>query len=211
MSNPKVKPDYSFKFIVIGNAAVGKSNIIYRFTQGKFNEQYKMTINLEYSSKDLTIRDKIYRVQLWDTAGQEEFQSIARGYYKNGVCALVVYDITNRESFNNVSSWMEECKNNGPSTITLVLVGNKTDLENQRVVTTEEGEEFANRNSMLFFETSALNGSNIDKLFNDTVEDIIKKIENNYYKDPDCGIEFKNQNQKVDLKQKNPNKKKKCC
>ena len=189
-----MKPDYTFKYIVVGNAFVGKSNIIYRFVQGKFNENYKATINLDFSYKNLKIGDKIYRVQLWDTVGQEEFQSISRGYYKSGVCALVVYDITNRESFNNVSTWVEECKNNGPSTISLVLVGNKIDLEDKRQITYDEGEEYANQNNMLFFETSALNGSNIDKMFNDTVESIIRKIENNYYKDKDCGIEFNKQN-----------------
>ena len=207
-----MKPDYTFKYIVVGNAFVGKSNIIYRFVQGKFNENYKATINLDFSYKNLKIGDKIYRVQLWDTVGQEEFQSISRGYYKSGVCALVVYDITNRESFNNVSTWVEECKNNGPSTISLVLVGNKIDLEDKRQITYDEGEEYANQNNMLFFETSALNGSNIDKMFNDTVESIIRKIENNYYKDKDCGIEFNtnSDNKKTELSKKAPNKKKKC-
>ncbi len=207
-----MKPDITFKYIVVGNAFVGKSNIIYRFVQGKFNENYKATINLDFSYKNIKKGDKIYRVQLWDTVGQEEFQSISRGYYKSGVCALVVYDITNRESFNNVGTWMEECKINGPSTISLVLVGNKIDLEDKRQITYEEGEDFANQNNMQFFETSALNGSNIDKLFNDTVESIIKKIENNYYKDKDCGIEFHHNpnNKKTELSKKAPKKKKKC-
>ena len=207
-----MKPDYTFKYIVVGNAFVGKSNIIYRFVQGKFNENYKATINLDFSYKNLKIGDKIYRVQLWDTVGQEEFQSISRGYYKSGVCALVVYDITNRESFNNVSTWVEECKNNGLSTISLVLVGNKIDLEDKRQITYEEGEDYANQNNMQFFETSALNGSNIDKMFNDTVESIIRKIENNYYKDKDCGIDFNtnSNNKKTELNKNAPKKKKKC-
>ena len=212
MDVSKMKPDYTFKYIVVGNAFVGKSNIIYRFVQGKFNENYKATINLDFSYKNLKIGDKIYRVQLWDTVGQEEFQSISRGYYKSGVCALVVYDITNRESFNNVSTWVEECKNNGPSTISLVLVGNKIDLEDKRQITYEEGEDYANQNNMQFFETSALNGSNIDKMFNDTVESIIRKIENNYYKDKDCGIDFNtnSNNKKTELNKNAPKKKKKC-
>ena len=207
-----MKPDYTFKYIVVGNAFVGKSNIIYRFVQGKFNENYKATINLDFSYKNLKIGDKIYRVQLWDTVGQEEFQSISSGYYKSGVCALVVYDITNRESFNNVSTWVEECKNNGPSTISLVLVGNKIDLEDKRQITYEEGEDYANQNNMQFFETSALNGSNIDKMFNDTVESIIRKIENNYYKDKDCGIDFNtnSNNKKTELNKNAPKTKKKC-
>ena len=204
-----MKPDYTIKYIIVGNAYVGKSNIIYRFVENKFSENYKATINLDFSYKNMKINDKIFRIQLWDTAGQEEFQSISRGYYKSGACALVVYDITDRETFNNVSSWVEECKNNGPSTITLVLVGNKIDLEDKRQVTYEEGEDFANRNNMQFFETSALNGTNIDKLFNDTVESINRKIEENYYKDKDCGIEFNTQN-KINLNKEPPKKKRKC-
>ena len=204
-----MKPDYTIKYIIVGNAYVGKSNIIYRFVENKFSENYKATINLDFSYKNMKINDKIFRIQLWDTAGQEEFQSISRGYYKSGACALVVYDITDRETFNNVSSWVEECKNNGPSTITLVLVGNKIDLEDKRQVTYEEGEDFANRNNMQFFETSALNGTNIDKLFNDTVESINRKIEDNYYKDKDCGIEYNTQN-KINLNKEPPKKKRKC-
>lgn len=209
MDISKMKPDYTIKYIIVGNAYVGKSNIIYRFVENKFSENYKATINLDFSYKNMKINDKIFRIQLWDTAGQEEFQSISRGYYKSGACALVVYDITDRETFNNVSSWVEECKNNGPSTITLVLVGNKIDLEDKRQVTYEEGEDFANRNNMQFFETSALNGTNIDKLFNDTVESINRKIEENYYKDKDCGIEFNTQN-KINLNKEPPKKKRKC-
>ena len=209
MDISKMKPDYTIKYIIVGNAYVGKSNIIYRFVENKFSENYKATINLDFSYKNMKINDKIFRIQLWDTAGQEEFQSISRGYYKSGACALVVYDITDRETFNNVSSWVEECKNNGPSTITLVLVGNKIDLEDKRQVTYEEGEDFANRNNMQFFETSALNGTNIDKLFNDTVESINRKIEDNYYKDKDCGIEFNTQN-KINLDKEPPKKKRKC-
>ena len=209
MDISKMKPDYTIKYIIVGNAYVGKSNIIYRFVENKFSENYKATINLDFSYKNMKINDKIFRIQLWDTAGQEEFQSISRGYYKSGACALVVYDITDRETFNNVSSWVEECKNNGPSTITLVLVGNKIDLEDKRQVTYEEGEDFANRNNMQFFETSALNGTNIDKLFNDTVESINRKIEDNYYKDKDCGIEFNTQN-KINLNKEPPKKKRKC-
>ena len=209
MDISKMKPDYTIKYIIVGNAYVGKSNIIYRFVENKFSENYKATINLDFSYKNMKIKDKIFRIQLWDTAGQEEFQSISRGYYKSGACALVVYDITDRDTFNNVSSWVEECKNNGPSTITLVLVGNKIDLEDKRQVTYEEGEDFANRNNMQFFETSALNGTNIDKLFNDTVESINRKIEENYYKDKDCGIEFNTQN-KINLDKEPPKKKRKC-
>ena len=214
MDVSKMKPDYTFKYILVGDAYVGKSNIIYRFTENKFSENYQATINLDFTYKNVKLNEKVYRIQLWDTAGQESFQSISRGYYKSAVCAIVVYDITNRDTFNNVTNWIEQCKQNGPSTISLVLVGNKEDLGDKRVITYEEGEELASRNSMLFFETSALSGKNIDLVFNDSVEAIDRKIESGYYKDKDCGIEFNKQNSgnaNAKLNQDNKGKKKKKC
>ena len=210
MDVSKKKPDYTFKYILVGDAYVGKSNIIYRFTENKFSENYQATINLDFTFKNIQVNDKICRIQLWDTAGQESFQSISRGYYKSAVCAVVVYDITNRDTFNNVSNWVEQCKNNGPSTISLVLVGNKEDLEDKRVISYEEGEDFANRNNMQFFETSALSGKNINEMFNGSVEIIIRNINNNFYKDKDCGIQFSEQ-KKTQLDAKQKPKKKKCC
>ena len=212
MTDNNQKIEYVFKFIIVGNAAVGKSNICFRFTKGEFSEKYQATIGLDFSYKNVTIGDKNYRIQVWDTAGQECFRSISRGYYKSSVCALVVYDITNRESFNSISTWIEECKNNGPKTITLVLIGNKSDLENNRNVSYEEGEELANRFNMKFYETSACTGKNIDKLFYETTEGIIKGIEKNIYdlSNDDCGI-MPGTGKKRTMIKNNELKKKKCC
>ena len=201
--------DYTLKFIVIGNAAVGKSNISFRFINGTFCEKYLATIGLDFAFKTLNIDNKTYRIQIWDTAGQECFKSISRGYYKSSVCALIVYDITSRDSFNSVNQWIEECKTHSPKTITLVLVGNKSDLEKKRKVETQEGEDLAEKNNMLFYETSALSGENINKLFNDAVKEIISKINKNYYdlNDNNTGII-------VGIRKNNKNetsKKKKCC
>ena len=192
MAEISPKTDFTLKFIIVGNAAVGKSNISYRFSKGLFAEEYKATVGMDFAFKNITVRDKNIRIQIWDTAGQECFKSISRGYYKSSVCGLIVYDITSRESFNNVSTWVEECQNNGPRTITLVLVGNKSDLEENRVVKYEEGEELANRYNMKFYETSAFNGNNVDKLFYDTTEIILTNMDNNYYDltNDDCGITF---------------------
>ena len=212
MKEVNEKEDYTFKYIIIGNAAVGKSNISFRFTKGKFSEKYQATIGMEFTYKNVKIGEKIYRIQIWDTAGQECFKSVSRGYYKSSVCALVVYDITNRKSFDNVIEWIEECKNNGPQTVTMVLVGNKSDLKEIRNISYEEGEDLANRFNMMFFETSALNGDNIDKLFNDTAETIVKKMENNYYdlSNEDCGIKLGSGKKKINLNDE-PKNKKKCC
>ena len=141
MSSSAINFNYLFKYIIIGDAAVGKSNILLRYAHGQFKQEYQLTIGVEFGAKNIQLNDKIYRIQIWDTAGQENFRSITRAYYKNSVCALVVYDISNKESFNNISSWVEDCKNQSPKTIFMVLVGNKSDLEDKRQVTKEEGEE----------------------------------------------------------------------
>ena len=101
------------------------------------------------------INNRIYKIQIWDTAGQENFRSITRAYYKNSVCAFVVYDITNRNSFANIQNWIEDIRNQSPKTVLIILIGNKIDLEDKRVVSYDEGNEFAMKNGIIFAETSA--------------------------------------------------------
>jgi Ras-related protein Rab-2A len=182
--------DYLLKYIIIGDAAVGKSNLLLRYAHGQFKPEYQLTIGVEFGAKNVNIRNKIYRVQIWDTAGQENFRSITRAYYKNSVCALVVYDISSRDSFNNVSTWIEDCKNQSPKTIFMVLVGNKSDLEDRRQVSTEEGQELADKYGILFYETSAKDGTNVSEIFQDSAEKIAKNIEQGYYdlENENCGI-----------------------
>ena len=182
--------DYLFKYIIIGDAAVGKSNLLLRYTHGQFKPEYQLTIGVEFGAKNISINNKTYRIQIWDTAGQENFRSITRAYYKNSACALVVYDISNRESFDNINTWIEDCKSQSPQTIFMVLVGNKNDLEDKRAVTIEEGKELAEKNKMMFFETSAKTGKNVDEIFLRSAETIAKKIEENYYdlENESCGI-----------------------
>jgi len=184
--------DYLFKYIIIGDAAVGKSNLLLRYTHGQFKPEYQLTIGVEFGAKNLTIGSKVYRIQIWDTAGQENFRSITRAYYKNSACALVVYDISNRESFENVSSWIEDCRSQSPQTIYMVLVGNKSDLEDKRTVTFEEGQELAEKNNMIFYETSAKSGKNVETIFYKSAEEIAKKIEQGYYDldNEGCGIKM---------------------
>jgi small GTP-binding protein len=188
-SNPSINFNYLFKYIIIGDAAVGKSNLLLRYAHGQFKDEYQLTIGVEFGAKNISINDKIYRIQIWDTAGQENFRSITRAYYKNSVCALVVYDITNRDSFNNISNWIEDCKNQSPKTIFMVLVGNKSDLSDKRVISIDEGRELAEKYNMIFFETSAKTGDNVDLIFFKSAEEIAKKIDQGYYDlENDCGI-----------------------
>ena len=190
MATPGINYDFLLKYIIIGDAAVGKSNLLLRFAQNDFKSEYQLTIGVEFGAKNINISSKIFRIQIWDTAGQENFRSITRAYYKNSVCALVVYDISSRDSFNNVTSWIEDCKNQSPKTIFMVLVGNKCDLEDKRKVTTEEGEQMAKNHNLIFFETSAKTGDNVDKIFEESAKEINKKINEGYYdlESDVCGI-----------------------
>ena len=192
MTIKEVNFNYLLKYIIIGNSSVGKSCITMRYIHDSFNEEFKTTIGVEFGSKNVTIKGKIYKIQIWDTAGEETFRSITRAYYKNSVCACIVYDITNRNSFLDVKSWLDDCKKQSPKTVILVLIGNKIDLDEQREVSFEEGNNFAKENNMLFFETSAKNGDNIENIFYNSAEIIDKNIAEYYYdlNADNCGIKI---------------------
>ena len=218
MATQALNFNYMLKYIIIGDSGVGKSNILLQYLQGKFNEEFQTTIGVEFGAKNLNIKDKIYRIQIWDTAGQEMFRSITRSYYKNSVCACVVYDITNRNSFDNIRSWIEDCKKHSPKTVFLVLIGNKNDLESSRKVSYDEGEDFAKKYGMLFYETSAKTGKNINEVFMNSCSEIAKKINNGFYdlNRDTCGIKVGFNNQESIVLDENINKRQKekkglCC
>jgi small GTP-binding protein len=190
MATPGINYDYLLKYIIIGDAAVGKSNLLLRFSQDGFKSEYQLTIGVEFGAKNLDIDNKKYRLQIWDTAGQENYRSITRAYYKNSVCAILVYDITNRDSFEHISSWVEDCLAQSPKTVFMVLVGNKSDLSEKRKVSIEEGQQMAKNNNMIFFEASAKTGDNVDKIFEESAKEINKKINEGYYdlESDICGI-----------------------
>ena len=204
--------NYLFKFIIIGDSSVGKSNLLLRYLNDKFEDEYQATIGVEFGAKNLEINNINYRIQLWDTAGQEQFLSITRAYYQNSVCAIVVYDISNEITFTNVKKWISDVRAQSPKNIYIMLVGNKIDLSDQRKVSYEKGLEFAQSNNVNFIETSAKTGENVENLFYNCTNDIANKIKNNEYdlNDDSCGIKVG-----IIVKPKNENnnnkKKKKCC
>ena len=161
--------NYLLKYIIVGDSSVGKSNLLMKFAHNKFIEEYQATIGVEFAAKNVEVDKQVYRIQIWDTAGQENFRSITRAYYKNSVCAMVVYDITNFKSFQNVQNWIEDIHNQSPKTVLIILVGNKIDLEDKRAVTKKEGEDFAIEKGFLFYEVSAKTGEQVAELFENKI------------------------------------------
>ena len=165
-------------------------------------------------ANNLTIKDRKIRIQIWDTAGQEAFRSITRSYYKNSTCAFIVYDITSRKTFDNVEIWLKECKDMCFKDILIVLIGNKSDLEGRRAVSFEEGQKFAEDNQLLFFETSAKDGSNIQEIFTESATNLVDKIESGQLNldAADSGIKIGKypKNGEGEIKERKDNKKN-CC
>ena len=169
--------DYLFRYIIVGDINVGKSCIMLQFSSNQFREEHELTIGVEFAIKFLEIKNKNIKIQVWDTAGEEAFQSITKSYYRNAIGALLVYDITKKSSFEHLQKWLDSVKENSSKNIKIILIGNKIDLEDKREVTFQEGEEFAKNNGLFFFETSAKNFKNINEAFNKLTEEIYENIE----------------------------------
>jgi Ras-related protein Rab-1A len=201
--------DYLFKLLLIGNSSVGKSSLLVRFVDDVWEENFVPTIGVDFKLKTLDVNGKKVKLQIWDTAGQERFKNITASYYRGGNGVLVVYDITDRDSFTNLTSWLIEIEKNANKNVFKLLIGNKNDLESERKVTTEEGKEFADSNGMKFIETSAKTADKVYEAFELLTKEIIK---NNLNKDK--VITNKATERKIELnKGADLNKKKKegCC
>ena len=129
--------DLIYKIVLIGDSGVGKSNLITRFTKDEFNIESKATIGVEFATKIMKHQEQMIKTQIWDTAGQERYRAITTAYYKGAVGAIVVFDISNNDSFLNISKWMNEIQNGADSDIAILLIGNKNDLEDSRQVSRE--------------------------------------------------------------------------
>ena len=157
---------------------VGKANLIKRFITNTFNQNSKATLGVEFISKSYKIKDQIFKVEIWDTAGQERYKSITAVYYKGAKGALVVYDITSKNSFNNLDKWMTEIKDKTSKDIRLMIIGNKIDLKQFREVTSEEAVTKAKELRIPLMETSALDATNVKKAFNVLLIEIYNQINN---------------------------------
>ena len=170
---------YQFKIILVGDTAVGKTSLVNRFMGFEFQENYACTINADFKIKSLNIDPTTgAELTVWDTCGQEKFRSITKQYFKDAHGIILVFDVNSEESFQGLSSWLNEIKNNSNKNPNIILVGNKIDL-NDRKISKEEGNEFATKNGMMYVEASSKEGININTPFENLANIIIKKIKDN--------------------------------
>lgn len=178
MSTSDLNFEYQFRLILIGDSTVGKSSLLRQFTEGRFIEVSDPTVGVDFHARIVNIDGVSIKLQLWDTAGQERFRSITRSYYRNAAGGLLVYDITNRASFEHVKEWLDEATRCAePNRVVFALVGHKTDQVKQRRVTTQEGQQLAEQMHLLFLETSAKSGSHVEDAFYVVAKEIYRLLQ----------------------------------
>ena len=207
----------NYKIAIIGNQHVGKTTILSRYKYETTDDSYAPTVGIDFLTKNVFLEDKTIRLIMWDTAGQERFKSLIPSYLKNANCVILTYDITEKSSFSALGKWLSDVKDNVVEGTFIILCGNKLDLNNKRVISKEEGENFAKENNIAFAETSATTGQGINELFNTILANFCDvPIQNKENKEDDLdGMGSKTISLK-DLKKEDENvelqkKKKNCC
>ena len=198
------------KVVLVGDSGVGKTNIMRKYLKNQFREDSKATVGVEFGSKQFTVENHQIKAQIWDTAGQERYKAITSAYYKGAKGAFVVYDITRKNTFETVNKWVSDISAAADKKITLILIGNKNDLEDQRQVTKEMGEEKAKELGLAFMETSACSGENLDKAFQLMINEIYKKSKEDIMGEGEENIVQQGKDITLD-KTKGKPAKKKCC
>ncbi len=198
-----------FKILTLGEGGVGKTAILKRYVENKFEKHHLATIGIDYQSKTIKIKNKEIKLKIWDTAGQERYKNIASQLYKGADGIMLVYDITDDYSFSKITDWMEQINNNlSKNDIGIVLIGNKSDIED-RMIDKEKGEEKAKEYGIEFYETSALNGNGINEAFEGLAKQILKnyKIKNNEVGSRTISLQSSRPEDVVETDKK----KRKCC
>lgn len=193
---------FQFKLVLLGDSAVGKSSLVLRFVRGQFFEYQESTIGAAFLTQTVALNDTTVKFEIWDTAGQERYHSLAPMYYRGAAAAIVVYDITNTESFNRAKNWVRELQRQGMPNVVIALAGNKNDLASKRKVQPEEAQTYADDNSIFFMETSAKTAANVNELFVAIARKLPKNTEQT--KPTDKGISIQPTNKKG-------TEQKKCC
>lgn len=168
--------NFVFKVVLIGESGVGKSNLLSRFTKNEFNHDSRTTIGVEFSTRTVQLNGLSIKAQIWDTAGLERYRAITSAYYRGAVGALLVYDITKHLTYESVERWLKELYDHADPHIVVMVVGNKSDLESERSVPTEEAKDFAEKKGLLYLETSALESTNVEAAFNNVLSEIHRKV-----------------------------------
>ncbi|KAH0787288.1 small GTP-binding protein [Histomonas meleagridis] len=192
------KFDYSLKVVVVGDSGVGKTCLLIRFVRDIFDEESQPTLGVEFMTKIVQTDHHRIQLQLWDTAGQELFRSVTRGYYRGSAGALLVFDLTNRDSFENIGRWLQDIKDVARSDVVTLLLGNKSDLAADRKVSKVEAESFASLHHMQYFETSAKTGDQIQQAIDACVAVIEKNVDDGAYEvaSNNDNVDFQQQEQK---------------
>ncbi|XP_052002671.1 ras-related protein Rab-25-like [Xyrauchen texanus] len=168
--------NFVFKVVLIGESGVGKSNLLSRFTKNDFSHDSRTTIGVEFSTRTVQLNGLTIKAQIWDTAGLERYRAITSAYYRGAVGALLVYDISKHLTYESAERWLKELYDHADPHIVVMIVGNKTDLAAVRSVPTEDAKDFAEKNGLLFMETSALESTNVEAAFNTVLTEIHKKV-----------------------------------
>lgn len=167
--------DYLFKLLLIGDSGVGKTCILFRFSDDAFNHTFISTIGIDFKIKTIDLKGKKIKLQIWDTAGQERFHTITTSYYRGAMGILLVYDVTNAKSFDNIAKWLRNIEEHANEDVEKIIIGNKCDMEERRVIPTERGEEIARAHNIPFIETSAKANINIDRVFLELTDAILAR------------------------------------
>jgi len=170
--------DYLFKLLLIGDSGVGKSCLLLRFADDTYTESYISTIGVDFKIRTIDLEGKTIKLQIWDTAGQERFRTITSSYYRGAHGIIVVYDVTDQVSFNNVKQWLQEIERYASDSVTKLLVGNKCDLTTKKVVDKDAAKEFADSKGIPFLETSAKNSTNVESAFLTMAKEIKNRMGN---------------------------------
>merc|ERR1711962_252656 len=177
MAASKHAYDHLFKLLLIGDSGVGKTCIVFRFCENAFNTSFISTIGIDFKLKTIDLRGKRIKLQIWDTAGQERFRAITASFYRGAMGILLVYDITNSRSFENIANWLRKIDEYATPGVERMIVGNKIDIEDKRVVSKEKGEDIAKKHNVRFLETSAKTNINVEAAFIQIAEVILDKTE----------------------------------
>ena len=175
-SEQNIKELFKFKVVVIGDSGVGKTNLIKRFIRNEFKEDSKATVGVEFLSKNFLINGEIFKMEIWDTAGQERYKSITTAYYKGAKGAIIVYDVTNQNSFDNVDKWYNEIKDKASKDINLIMIGNKNDLKDKKIISSDSSTEKAKSFDIANMETSALDSSHVKDAFYLILKEMYKSV-----------------------------------